>query len=357
MPTSQLTSVRNNKLKLTIDRPISQAIDIIHLSPDYFAKKAIETKHAELGGNAGFLGVATENIGKCPDGKGSYQRFTNGMIYFTAKTGAQEVHGRILDKWASLGYETSFLGYPLHEERGTPDGIGRYSRFQGGMIYWTPDTDAHEVHGEILRLWSDLGFERSYLGYPLTDELDLGVNAGRFNNFQYGQIAWSPASGVSVSNCNKDFNVWPNGGLQPQGLGPDNVPEIRRLVTVSAHMELTDDETFGSNEHGSQSGQGQVYITNKFAMGLISLVGKAGGEMRVELNADCIATVEGDVILSGKIKLFEGTSEETDDLDGTVDISLTVIRDGILTQTIHVRNNDEGGDFADITLTVTNFAA
>ena len=354
MPNPQLTT---DKLRVKLRAPFIDLINNVYFSLEYTAKKAIAAKHAELGGLTGLLGPTVENLGKCPDGTGYYQRYAGGMIYYTPKTGANEVHGRILEKWASMGYERSFLGYPVHDERGTPDGIGRYSRFEGGMIYWTPETDAHEIHGEILRHWSDLGFERSYLGYPVTDELDLGVNSGRFNNFQHGQIAWSPASGASVANCTMDFSSGNNGGIKPQGLDNDNVPVIRRLVTVSAHMELTDDETFGSNEHGSQNGQGQVYITNKLAMGLISLVGKAGGEMRVELTVDCIATVEGDVFVTGKVKLFEGTSEETDDLDGTFDISLTVIRDGIITQPIHVRNTDEGGDFADITLTITNFAA
>jgi hypothetical protein len=57
--------------------------------------------------------------------------------------------GPVRDKWAELGWEQSFLGYPLTDEMPTPDGIGRYNHFSGGSIYWHPDTGAHEVPGAI----------------------------------------------------------------------------------------------------------------------------------------------------------------------------------------------------------------
>jgi uncharacterized protein with LGFP repeats len=45
-----------------------------------------------------------------------------------------------------------------------------FNRFQGGSICWTPHTGAHEVHGGIRQKWTDMGWERSRLGYPLSDE-------------------------------------------------------------------------------------------------------------------------------------------------------------------------------------------
>lgn len=122
-------------------------------------------------------------------------------------------------------------------------------------------------------------------------------------------------------------------------------------------MEITDDETFGSNEHGRADGQSEGFINNKFPRTLLELVRKAGGEVRIELALDASATTEGDVRISGTAKLFEGTSEESDDLDGTAPINFTVPRDEFIDQPITVRNTDEGGDFADITLSVSNFAA
>jgi hypothetical protein len=58
------------------------------------------------------------------------------------------VVGAIRAKWLALGGPYGLLGRPLTPELSTPDGIGRYNHFQGGSIYWTPATGAHEVHGE-----------------------------------------------------------------------------------------------------------------------------------------------------------------------------------------------------------------
>jgi uncharacterized protein with LGFP repeats len=120
----------------------------------------------------------------CPDGEGSFQHFQNGSIYFHPTTGTHEVHGMIRDKWAGSGWET-FLGYPMTDETATPDGVGRYNHFRrldGGetSIYWTPQTGANVVSGEIRRKWADLGWE-TLLGYPMTDETATPDGVGRYN--------------------------------------------------------------------------------------------------------------------------------------------------------------------------------
>src|SRR5262249_22703815 len=114
----------------------------------------IDVKYAQLGGPSAFIRapVTTENV--APGVLVHYRHFERGSIYGTAGTGAHEVHGAIGGKWSSLGWERSFLGYPLTDETPPPDGIGRYTHFQGGSIYWTPGTDAHEVHGAIRGKWS-----------------------------------------------------------------------------------------------------------------------------------------------------------------------------------------------------------
>src|SRR5262249_33139671 len=101
-------------------------------------------------------------------------------------------------QWAALGWERSFLGYPLTDETGAPDGVGRFNHFQGGSIYWTPATGAHEVHGAIREQWAALGWEKSFLGYPLTDETPTDDGSGRYNQFQRGGIRWRPSSGPVV---------------------------------------------------------------------------------------------------------------------------------------------------------------
>ena len=156
----------------------------------------IDIKYAQLGGAAGFLGVAVTPENVAPDGIGRYRHYQGGSIYWSPATRAHEVHGAIRGKWSSLGWERSFLGYPLTDETTTPDGVGRFNHFQGGSIYWTPGTAAHEVHGAIRGKWSSLGWERSFLGYPLTDESTTPDGIGRYNHFQGGSVYWTPGTGA-----------------------------------------------------------------------------------------------------------------------------------------------------------------
>jgi uncharacterized protein with LGFP repeats len=156
----------------------------------------IDVKYAQLGGAAGFLGAAVTGETTTPDGIGRYRHFQGGSIYWTSGTGAHEVHGDIRGKWASLGWERSFLGYPLTDETTTPDGVGRYNHFQGGSIYWTPVTGAFEVHGAIRGKWATFGWERSFLRYPVTDERTTPDGIGRYNHFQGGSIYWTSATGA-----------------------------------------------------------------------------------------------------------------------------------------------------------------
>jgi uncharacterized protein with LGFP repeats len=99
---------------------------------------AIDAKYAALGGPGGFLGRpfdagAGSNEMDTADRRGRFRDFERGSIYWSPQTGAFEVHGEIRVKWAQLGGERSFLGFPVTDELGTPDGRGRFNHFQGGL--------------------------------------------------------------------------------------------------------------------------------------------------------------------------------------------------------------------------------
>ncbi len=179
---------------------------------------AINGKYKELGEQGGVLGPASGGISACPDGIGYYQHFANGSIYWSPSTGANEVHGAIQGLWASMGWERSPLGYPESDETGTPDGVGRYNHFQHGSIYWTPSTGAHEVRGAIQGLWASKGWERSPLGYPETDETGTPDGVGRYNHFQHGSIYWTPETGAhDIQGAIRD--LWASKGWERSYLG------------------------------------------------------------------------------------------------------------------------------------------
>lgn len=105
--------------------------------------------------------------------------------------GTYLVFGAIRDRYRQLGSAKSVLGYPLSDETVCDDGkglAGRFNSFQKGSIYWSAFTGAHEVYGDILVYWASVGAQKSWLGFPLTGEID--ITGGRMNSFQNGQITW-----------------------------------------------------------------------------------------------------------------------------------------------------------------------
>jgi hypothetical protein len=210
----------------------------------------IDVKYAALGGPGGFLGLATTGENIAPDGVGHYRHYQGGSIYWAPATGAHEVHGDIRGKWASLGWERSFLGYPITDETRTPDGGGRYNHFQGGSIYWTPGTGAHEVHGDIRGKWASLGWERSFLGYPLTDETTTPDGVGRYNHFQGGSVYWTPSTGAH--EVHGDIRgLWANLGWERSFLGYPTSDELSTEDGTGRYSEFQHGSIYWSPATGA----------------------------------------------------------------------------------------------------------
>jgi hypothetical protein len=112
---------------------------------------------------------------------------TNSTTRIAVPAGGQlVVQGAILDKYNQVGATNGPLGLPISNEEPTPNG-GRYSNFQGGRIYWTPQTGAHVVWGNIDATWRfDHGGAGGPLGYPVSDE--ESVPGGWRQEFQHGTV-------------------------------------------------------------------------------------------------------------------------------------------------------------------------
>ena len=149
---------------------------------------AIRDHWGALGWEDSVLGYPVSDETTTPDGIGRYNNFQNGSIYWTPSTGAWEVHGPIMSRWASIGLGSSVVGYPVSDATGVPDGIGRFNRFQNGNIYWSPTTGAWEVHGPILNAFLSVNGPQSALGYPISDVTP--TSSGARSTFQGGYIDW-----------------------------------------------------------------------------------------------------------------------------------------------------------------------
>jgi GH25 family lysozyme M1 (1,4-beta-N-acetylmuramidase) len=186
----------------------------------------ILTHYQELGGPGGVLGFPTTDETGSTDGVGRYNHFSGtggSSIYWTSNTGAHAVLGMIHARWAALGFETGPLGYPTTDETPTPDGVGRYNHFNGSggsSIYWTPNTGAHGLQGVIRARWAALGWEKSPLGYPTTDETPTPDGVGRYNHFAGtggSSIYWTPNTGahavLGVIHARWGALGWENGPM------------------------------------------------------------------------------------------------------------------------------------------------
>ncbi|MET3957386.1 esterase [Prescottella equi] len=160
----------------------------------------VEKPACGTSGEIGATAAANGWIGDCitPEysvAGGLAQDFRNGRIYFTSGTGAQPVAGRIAGAYMNTGAAAGPLGFPRTPELGTPDGRGRFNHFQNGSIYWTPQTGAHPVSGGILAEWSAQGWEGGPLGYPTADEIATPGKPGKVQGFEIGAM-YSSANGT-----------------------------------------------------------------------------------------------------------------------------------------------------------------
>ncbi|GAA0307283.1 hypothetical protein GCM10009528_25720 [Kineococcus aurantiacus] len=158
----------------------------------------IGVRYDALGGAAGLLGEPLTGEVGTPNGRGAYVSFQRGGIWWSPQSGAREVHGSILTEWGRTGWEGGPLGFPITDETGTPNGRGAYNAFQGGSVYWSPPSGAHEVHGMIRDAYAWSGWENGVLGFPITGEVRTPNGKGAYNAFQGGSIYWSPTTGAHV---------------------------------------------------------------------------------------------------------------------------------------------------------------
>ncbi|MFC9435664.1 LGFP repeat-containing protein [Nocardia sp. NPDC057030] len=156
---------------------------------------AIRDKYNELGGPNSFLLFPTSNELSNPDGVGKRSTFQNGPIYWSPVGGAHPVVNHFFAAWQRNGWEGGVLGYPTSDELVNPDNIGRRQYFQGGTIYWKLN-EAYYVAGAIRDKWGETGWEGGSLGYPTSDEIKTPDGQGRFNRFERGVIYWSPSTGA-----------------------------------------------------------------------------------------------------------------------------------------------------------------
>ncbi|MEV6280394.1 hypothetical protein [Nocardia sp. NPDC051832] len=162
------------------------------------ANQQIDARFADFGGAGSICGQPTGPASAVAGG--AMRAYQGCNIYYSADTGAKVMYGDILAKYQAMGGPEGSLGFPTNDESGTGDGVGRFNNFAmegGAAIYWSPQNGAHVVEGKVLDAWRASGGVAGPFGYPTADMTDAnGVMTGMFAGPAGTEIQWSEANGT-----------------------------------------------------------------------------------------------------------------------------------------------------------------
>lgn len=169
-------------------------------------------------------------------------------------------------------------------------------------------------------------------------KFSLVVRAGRYaseSRILADGFMWEGRSAVDV----------PAGGIVSTVIELKEPPDWFREVTVFGTMELKDEE-FGDDEFETRTRLFRVFrIGAFFTHEEDGWTEKMGGEVRAELTMRLDWQMDLSVHVFCTLKLFEGTSEDTSDLDGQNSQLFIIERDVIDKPcAMFVRNDDEDDD-------------
>ena len=119
------------------------------------------------------------------------------------------MHGLIRQRWAELGWEVGYLGYPMTDEIATVDDGGRVSKFQGGELIWREATNTvHEVKASDLVV--ELPFPPGET-WQVIQANGVGTYDSHFNKYAY---CWDfRREGGPVYSFGKPFTAVANGRI------------------------------------------------------------------------------------------------------------------------------------------------
>ncbi len=181
-----LLSVAATALAVALLAPTAAA------SPIGDAEAAMMAAWEKAGGDTSTLGARNGDV--YPVGDGFALDFDGGKMFFTPDTGARFIYGPILEKYESLGGPADGdLGFPTINEvpglAGPDSRVSTFSASDNPVIFWTPDHGAFVVRGALNAAWDKLGSSGGVLGAPVGDETyDGEVTSQKFSG---GEVSWN----------------------------------------------------------------------------------------------------------------------------------------------------------------------
>lgn len=192
-----------------------------------------------------------------------------------------------------------------------------------------------------------------------------------------GQVVVTNASGVAVVELPEgaytvEAGVFMNGlffegsalgqvkdlGNTPMTVTLNDPPEFNRIVIIGGAIHIKDHENIEADEILHETfGTSPVRLGPLSRQQSVPYVRKWGGEIRVEANFDLTWNADLSVTVACGVKFYEGTSEDTGDLDGQGGNIVTLPKDATnVPMHIHVRNEDEDDDdYVTMDLLISNY--
>lgn len=133
------------------------------------------------------------------------------------------------------------------------------------------------------------------------------------------------------------------------------VRDPNRVITVQASMFVLDDEWGSDEKVWRQQSNSAILSSQGITQTVMVFEVHMGGEIFVEftVTAELIDSY-GNAQVHCDLKLYEGTDEYSDDLDGEREFVLYVPAGRVVNHFVRVNNDDEGGDYATVSMSVSN---
>ena len=230
--------------------------NFFHFFTDWFGSTyseggyAIITKYEKLGGVNSWLGRSISDV-RSIGSNGAYQIYEGGKIYWNKNLGAYAIrNGDINSYYGSTGYQNGYLGFPTSDEI-TIAGKGAYQRFQYGQLYWTSSTKAWAIkYGAMFNRFAQLGYQNSYLGFPTSGEQSTGQ--GVYQSFQGGRLYWrSDSRATAMDMTNEISTAYETAGGSKAYLGMPNRSTICGLKDGGCWMNFDGGKIYWSEGTGA----------------------------------------------------------------------------------------------------------
>ena len=207
------------------------------------------------GGESGTYGVVHEM--EHPVRGGRQTNFAHGSILASPDGAVHTVRGGIGNEYVSLGYEHGYLGLPTSDEVCGLRNGGCYQNFQNGQVHWSPGSGAHATRGAIRDEWRATGWENGPLGYPTTDEVCGLRNGGCYQNFENGSINWTSTTGAhALHGAIRD--EWGRTGWENGPLGYPTTDEICGLRNGGCYQTYQDGSIHWTSATGAHATHGAI---------------------------------------------------------------------------------------------------